>query len=58
MFADSELDIKKKAKEDEVWKEMLNLSGDTGFWAEKYYLLGGIFEERGMPRGELHELSK
>jgi len=58
MFADSELDIKKKAKEDEVMKQMFDLSTDSGFWAEKYYLLGGIFEERGMPRGELHELSK
>ena len=36
---------------------MLDL-GNDGFWAEQYYLLAAIFTDKGMPRGDLHELSK
>jgi hypothetical protein len=50
MFADSELDIKKNSKSDEVLKQMLELSND-GFWADQFYLLGAIFTVKGQPRG-------
>jgi len=36
---------------------MLDL-GHDGFWADQYPLLAAIFTEKGMPRGDLHELSK
>lgn len=36
---------------------MLDL-GNDGFWADQYPLLAAIFTEKGMPRGDLHELSK
>lgn len=57
MFADSELDIKKNSKSDEVLKQMLELSND-GFWADQFYLLGAIFTVKGQPRGQLHEVTK
>jgi hypothetical protein len=46
MFADSELDIKKNAKGDEVLKQMIDLSND-GFWADQFYMLGAIFTVKG-----------
>lgn len=57
MFADAELDIKKKAKNDEVLASMLDLS-NSGFWEQNFELLGAIFHEKGMARGDHHELSK
>ena len=57
MFADSELDIKKNAKNDEVMKQILDL-GNDGFWIEQYALLASIFTEKGMTRGDTLELSK
>lgn len=60
MFADSELDIRKNAKNDDVLKHMLELAND-GFWIEQYALLASIFTERGIARDEkheVHELSK
>ena len=57
MFADSDLDIKKQSKNDQVLMQSLSL-GNDGFWADQYPLLAAVFTERGMPRGDLHELSK
>ena len=57
MFADSELDIKKNSKNDEVLKQLVELGNDE-FWAANYTLLAAIFTEKGMPRGDLHELDK
>jgi hypothetical protein len=57
MFADSELDIKKNAKNDEVLKHVLDL-GNDGFWIEQFALLAAIFTEKGITRGDTHELSK
>ena len=53
MFADVELDIKKKAKQDPVLACMLDLS-HSGFFAQNFDLLGGIFNEKAIPKQDHH----
>lgn len=61
MFADAELDIKKKAKgndfESQVKSHMLDLSNQS-FFSENFEQLAAIFEAKGMPKGDGHELEK
>ena len=53
MFADVELDIKKKAKNDPILNSMMELS-QSGFFADHYDLLGGIFSEKAIPKQDHH----
>lgn len=61
MFADAELDIKKKAKgqddDSRVKSQMLDLSSQ-GFFSEHFDLLAAIFSEKGMIKGDGLELDK
>ena len=61
MFADAELDIKKKAKandiEGQVKSNMLDLS-NASFFSENFEQLAAIFSEKGMIKGDCLELSK
>ena len=54
MFADVELDVKKKAKQDQVLACMLDLS-HSGFFAQNFDLLGGIFNEKAIPKQDNHQ---
>lgn len=58
MFADVELDIRKKAKQDMVLSHMLELSG-SGWFAHNFDLLAGIFSEKAIQKQDNHfEMSK
>jgi len=57
MFADVELDVKKKSKQDEILANLMDLS-NSGFLAHNFDLLGAIFSEKGMPKGDHHEMGK
>lgn len=58
MFADAELDLKKRAKSDEVLQKMLDLAQQS-FFEENFELLGGIFSDKGMLRSDGYlELAK
>ena len=57
MFDDADLDLKKKAKNDDITAKMIDLS-QGNFFEENYELLAALFSEKGMPRGDHHELSK
>lgn len=58
MFADVELDIKKKAKSDNILASMLELS-NSGFFAHHFDLLGGIFSEKAIQKQDHHfEMAK
>lgn len=49
MFADVELDLKKKIKSDNVLGSMYELS-TSGFFAQNFDLLGGVFDKFAVPR--------
>ena len=53
MFADVELDIKKKIKSDSILGTMYELS-NSGFFAQNFDLLGGIFSEKAIMRPNHH----
>lgn len=58
MFADAELDIKKKAKNDQVLHTFIELS-NQGFFEENFDLLAALFNEKGMPKSDgFVEISK
>jgi len=57
MFADADLDINKRAKNDQVIQNMLHLAREN-FWEENFDLLAAIFNERSMQKGDHLELSK
>lgn len=58
MFADVDIDIKKKSRQDRVRATMLELSGH-GFFAQHYDLLAAIFNEKAIQKQDNHlEMSK
>jgi hypothetical protein len=57
MFADADLDIKKRSKQDTTCANMLDLSSQ-GFWEEHFDLCASIFNERGIPKNDHLEMSK
>lgn len=57
IFAETELDLKKRQKNDPVLEKVVQLS-HNGYWASKYSLLAGIFEGKGMLKGDHLELAK
>lgn len=58
MFAEVELDIKKKSKSDKILNTMLELT-NSGFFAHNYDLLGGIFSDKAIQTTDHHfEMSK
>lgn len=58
MFADVELDIKKKIKHDVVLASMYELS-TSGFFAQNFNLLGGIFSDKAIAKPNHHfEMAK
>ena len=50
MFAEADLDLKKRAKNDPIIDQMVSLAKDN-FWEENYDLLAAIFNERAMAKG-------
>jgi hypothetical protein len=58
MFAESDIDIRKKAKSDGILQIFMDLS-NKGFFEENFELLASIFNEKGMPKSEGYvEISK
>lgn len=57
MFAESDLDLKKRSQKNEVLSQLLELSFQN-FWEEQFNLLGAIFNEKAIPRGDHLEMSK
>jgi hypothetical protein len=57
IFAETELDLKKRQKLDPVLEKVVQLS-HNGYWSSKYFLLAGIFETKGMLKGDHLELAK
>ena len=57
MFADADLDIKKKSKNDPIVANMMQL-GQEGVFEEHFDILAAIFSEKGMLKGDHLELSK
>ena len=57
MFADADLDIKKRAKSDSVLASMIQLSSG-GFFEENFDILASVFHEKGMNKGDHHEIAK
>ena len=58
MFADAELDLRKRQKADDAVNELVDLA-NQGFWKDNFSLLGAIFNDKGIQRNIDHfELSK
>lgn len=57
IFAETELDLKKRQKNDPILEKVVQLS-HNGYWANNFALLAGIFEGKGMLKGDHLELSK
>lgn len=57
MFADADLDLRKRAKNDEDLSRMVDLA-NQGFWEDNFDLLASIFSDKGIPRGDHFEMSK
>ena len=57
MFADADLDLKKRQKADEAVDALVELA-NQGFWEDNFDLLGAIFMDKGIPRNDHFELSK
>lgn len=58
LFANAELDLRKRQKADEAVHELVDLA-NQGFWKDNFSLLGAIFNDKGIQRNIDHfELSK
>ena len=57
MFADSDIDIRKKAKTDQTISKMLELS-QHGFFEDHYDLLAALFNEKAILKHDHLEMSK
>jgi len=57
IFAETELDLKKRQKSDPVLEKVVQLS-NNGYWSSKYFLLAGIFEAKGTLKADNLELAK
>jgi len=57
MFADADLDIRKRAKEDETMGNFLELA-QQGFFEDNFDLLAAVFSDKGMLHQDHFELSK
>lgn len=57
MFADAELDLKKRMKSDPVLNSLVTLS-NQGTFKENFDILGAVFHEKGMNKGDHLEISK
>lgn len=57
MFADADLDLKKRQKNDPVLNSLVSLS-NQGFFVEQFDILAAVFHEKGMNKGDHLEISK
>lgn len=57
IFADAELDLKKRQKADPMLSKVVELSHNN-YWQEKFDVLAAIFNERGIHKGDHLEMSK
>jgi hypothetical protein len=57
MFADADLDLKKRSKNDPILSSLVSLS-NQGFFVENFEILAAVFNEKGMNKGDHLELSK
>lgn len=57
MFADADLDLKKRCKNDQILNSLVTLS-NQGFFVEHFDILAAVFSEKGMKKGDHLELSK
>lgn len=57
MFADAELDLKKRMKSDAILNSLTTLS-TQGTFKENFDILGAVFHEKGMNKGDHVEISK
>jgi hypothetical protein len=57
MFADAELDLKKRMKSDPILNSIVTLS-NQGTFKEYFDILGAVFHEKGMNKGDHLEISK
>jgi hypothetical protein len=57
MFADAELDLKKRCKEDTIIESLIALAGQN-FFVEHFEILAAVFNEKGLNKGDHLELNK
>mgnify|MGYP006893283632 CR=1 FL=1 len=57
MFADADLDIKKRGKIDVTTSHMLELS-NHGFFEDNFELLAAVFNDKSILKGDHLEMSK